>query len=132
MSQKTKGVNAERELIHLFWSTNKWAACRVAGSGSMHYPSADILASNGSRTLAIECKSSKDKYQYLDKQEIIDLNKFAEFFKAEALIAVRFARESWIFLKPIDLEETEKNHVISLEKAKIRGFNFEKLVFNYQ
>ncbi len=129
MSQKTKGVNAERELIHLFWSTNKWAACRVAGSGSMHYPSADILASNGSKILVIECKSSKDKYQYLEKQEIIDLKKFAQLFNAEPIIAVRFVREDWIFLKLEDLEETEKNHVISLEKAKIRGFSFQKLTF---
>lgn len=46
MSHKSKGINAEREIIHLFWSMPGWTACRVAGSGSMKYPSPDVIAGN--------------------------------------------------------------------------------------
>ena len=46
MSRKSKGINAERELIRLFEDTNKWSACRVAGSGSSRYPSPDIIAAS--------------------------------------------------------------------------------------
>ena len=56
MVGKKKGINAERELIHMFWA-EKWAAIRVAGSGSSKYPSPDILAGNNLRKLAIECKA---------------------------------------------------------------------------
>ena len=61
MSRKSKGINAERELIHLFWKTNSWTAVRIAGSGSSKYPCPDILAANISRKIAIEAKSTKDK-----------------------------------------------------------------------
>ena len=67
MSLKSKGINGERELIHKFWNTNSWAAVRVAGSGSMKYPSADILASNKLRKLAIECKVIKEHKKYFEK-----------------------------------------------------------------
>ena len=53
MSRKSKGINAERSLIHKFWAHN-WAAIRVAGSGSSKYPSPDVLAGNNLRKLAIE------------------------------------------------------------------------------
>ena len=59
MSRKSKGINAERDLIHKFWNVEGWSAVRVAGSGSMKYPSADVLATNKLRRLAIECKTSK-------------------------------------------------------------------------
>ena len=60
MSRKSVGINAERELIHLFWSSG-WSAVRIAGSGSSHYPSPDLIASNIARKLAIEAKVTKDK-----------------------------------------------------------------------
>jgi len=58
MSQKSKGMNAERELIHLFWKSG-WAPLRVAGSGVARTPCPDVIAGNGIRRLAIEAKSSK-------------------------------------------------------------------------
>ena len=59
MSTKSKGINAERQLIHMFWSV-KWTACRIAGSGSSKYPSPDIIAANRARKLAIEAKITKE------------------------------------------------------------------------
>jgi Holliday junction resolvase len=127
MSRKSKGINAERDLIHRFWAVN-WAAIRVAGSGSMAYPSPDILAGNNIRKLAIECKTSKEKTKYLEKEEIADLKKFASIFGAEPWIAVRFDREEWYFLALDDIKETESNYAISLENAKSRGLLFEELI----
>ena len=91
MSRKSKGINAERDLIHKFWA-NKWASVRIAGSGSMRYPSADILATNKLRKLAIECKTSKDASKYIEKEDIEQLREFAELFNSEAYVAVKFSK----------------------------------------
>lgn len=117
MSQKEKGSNAERELIHLFWA-NGWTACRVAGSGSMHYPAPDIIAGIQNRKLAIECKSGKNSAIYLEKQEVAELISYANSFGAEPLIAVRFFRTDWFFLEPKELEETNKNFVARKDTAE--------------
>ena len=127
MSRKSKGINAERELISLFWNKG-WASIRVAGSGSMKYPSADILASNRLRKLAIECKSSKNKSKYLTKKEVEDLKTFAELFGAEPWIAVRFDRTDWLFVSINDLKDTGQNLLISLEMAKKKGLLFEEII----
>ena len=127
MSLKSKGINAERELIHLFWK-NGWSAIRVAGSGSQHYPSPDILAGNVSRKIALECKSSKDPKKYLEKAEISQLQEFAKKFGAEAYIALRFDRQEWYFLSLDDLDQTKNNFVVDLALAKKKGMLFEELV----
>ena len=128
MSHKSKGCDAERELIHLFWQTNIWTACRVAGSGSMHYPAPDILAAKEFRRFAIECKSCKDKYQYVEKREIEELKKFSQLTNSEPIIALRFIKEEWIFLVPDQLKETDKNFVVSKDGAKKIGKLFKELI----
>jgi len=127
MGSKEKGSNAERELIHLFWSTKKWTACRVAGSGSMKYPSPDIIANKAGLTLAIECKSTGSKYQYLEKREVKELVEYAKASGARPLVAVRFNRLPWRFLDPEDLKETAQSLVVTPELAELRGYSFEEL-----
>jgi holliday junction resolvase Hjr len=127
MSRKSKGINAERELIRLFWD-NGWAAIRVAGSGSMRHPSSDILASNTIRRLAIECKASKDTSKYLGKDEILQLKTFSQLFGAEPWIAVRFDRADWLFLTLEDIKDTGQNFCITLDSAKKKGLLFEELL----
>lgn len=127
MSRKGKGINAERELIHKFWG-NDWASVRIAGSGSMRYPSADILATNKLRRLAIECKTSKDPWKYIEKADIEQLREFAELFNAEPYLAFKFDRKDWLFLTLDDLEETDKNFMINIEKAERKGILFEELI----
>jgi len=128
MSYHQKGSNAERELIHLFWQTNEWVACRVAGSGSMHYPAPDIIANKSGIHLAIECKCTKANSQYLEKREVEELQKYARAAGARALIALRFNRKPWLFLNPEDLEETSHHFVARLNKAELCGITFEELV----
>ena len=127
MSVKSKGINAERELIHLFWS-NGWTAVRVAGSGSSRYPSPDILASNAVRRVAIESKVTKDKYKHFSNDEIGQLREFCGKFGAEAWIAVKFKGNDWFFLSLEDLQETGANFSVSVELAKRRGLSFSDLI----
>jgi Holliday junction resolvase len=126
MNRKAKGIGAERELIHMFWG-NSWAAVRVAGSGSMKYPSPDILASNNKRKLGIECKASKNKHQYLTKEEVMELKQFCSSFGLEPWIGVRFGKD-WYFLSLDDLNETSKNFSVSSELAKQKGLTFNELI----
>lgn len=128
MSRKSKGIDAERDLIHRFWSNKPWSAVRIAGSGSMKYPSADILASNRIRKLAIECKTSKDESKYIPKDDIGQLKVFAELFGAEPWIAIKFDRKEWLFLSLDDLKDTGNNYMVSEDMAEKKGLLIEELI----
>lgn len=132
MSLKSKGISYERELIHLFWKTGEWAAMRIAGSGSIKYPSADILAGNALRKLAIECKSSKSESVYIPKEEIDQLQQFATKFGAEPWIAVRFHSTLWHFISMDNLEFTESSAVISTENIKNKGLLFNEVIGKFE
>ena len=127
MSVKQKGINAERELIHMFWK-NGWAAIRVAGSGSSHYPSPDLLAGNNLRKLAIECKAISSNNKYLSSNTITQLSEFAEKFGAEPWIGIRFDSKGWYFLSFDDINKTKKGYSISNELAKQKGLLFNELI----
>lgn len=127
MSQKSKGTNAERELIHLLWSKG-FAAIRVAGSGSNRYPSPDIVAGTIQRKLAIECKSVKAKVKYLPKEDVEQLELFCEKFGCEPWIGIRFARNEWFFISPEDLRETNSSFMVSTETVKLKGLLLDELV----
>ncbi|MEM2915859.1 MAG: Holliday junction resolvase Hjc [Candidatus Woesearchaeota archaeon] len=126
MGAKTKGTGAERELVHLFWKKD-WAASRVAGSGSIKYPVPDIIAGKDKRVLAIECKTTKDDCQYLTKEEVDDLRKFAKITGAEPYVAVRFAREEWRFLHPDELDVTVSQFVVSKKLATEIGKRLDEV-----
>jgi Holliday junction resolvase len=122
---KRKGSAGERSLIKLFWAEG-WAAVRVAGSGSMHFPSPDILTGNKIRQLAIEAKVTKENKKYFSKEEIKQLINFASYFGAEPWLAIKFLGRSWVFVNPEDLTETEKS--FCFEKENKKGLLFEELV----
>lgn len=126
MSRKSKGINAERELIHMF-NKNNWMCIRVAGSGSSRYPSPDLLAGNVKRKLAIECKSSKSKNKYLTNDEINQLKIFSKSFGAEPWVGIRFNNEQWYFLSIDDIKKTKNHYKISLDLAKKKGLLFNEL-----
>lgn len=93
----------------------------------MKYPAPDILASNNGVHLAIECKATSAKQQYLEKREVKELVEFAKTAGARPLIAVRFNRTPWYFLNPDDLPATEKNYVVTPKMAERRGLTFEEI-----
>ena len=127
MNTKAKGTVAERELIQMFWKAG-WAAFRAAGSGSAKHPCPDIIAGNVLRKLGIECKSSKNPYQYLQKKEIEDLKEFCRLFGAEAWIGVLFTGLGWFFVTLEDLKETKAGFVVSETVARNKGLLFEELI----
>ena len=129
MSVKAKGINAERELVHMFWGNN-WSSIRVAGSGSSRFPSPDLLASNAERTLAIEVKVTKGTYKHFLAKEIDELKTFSQIFGAEPWIAIKFKRSEWIFLNVHDLQSTGENYSISVGNAKEKGIGFNELIDN--
>jgi Holliday junction resolvase len=124
---KTKGANAERELLHML-SANGFAVVRVAGSGMISETSADLIAGNYEKKFVIECKTCKEKKRYLEKQQMADLKEFAKKFGFPALIAVKFSRQGWWFIEPEKLEDTGKGLAISLEDIKEKGMSFEQLL----
>ncbi len=127
MNRKGKGISAERELIHALWSIG-WAAHRIAGSGSSKYPSPDVIAGNGGRILAIECKVCKGDNQYFTKQEIEELQTFSKMFGAESYLAVKFAKKGWFYMKPEHLKETEKSFAMSRAMCDLYGKSLEDVV----
>ena len=128
---KRKGTSAERDLLHKFWKENIPAA-RVAGSGSMRYPSPDIIAGTPVRKLVIECKTIKDDKLYIPKSEIEDLKKFGSMFGAEPWIAVKFSNGEWFFVMPEDLKETPASYSIDKELVKTFGMIFEEILFTFK
>lgn len=127
MGNKHKGSNAERELIHRFWEKG-WTACRVAGSGSMKHPSPDIIALKEGRSIAIECKATREKYKYLKKEEIMQLMEYSILSNSTPYIALRFLNEDWMFLKPYQLEEKQTSFGISLGQARKSAKRFEDIL----
>ncbi|MCK4589240.1 MAG: Holliday junction resolvase [Nanoarchaeota archaeon] len=127
MSRKSKGINAERELVHLF-QQNGWSSVRIAGSGSSKYPSPDVLASNALRRVAIECKTLTRTKKYFSSEDIEQLKEFSRKFGTESWIGIRFKGMPWYFLSLEDLEVTGKNMAISVVLAQRKGLKFEELI----
>ena len=128
MSNKDKGSNAERNLLHKFWATGKWSAIRSAGSGSMKYPGPDLLVGNLSRRMSIECKSTKSNKVYLDDHDITQLKDFSKVFDARPWFAVKFPKKEWFFVSLEDLKKTPTGYVINLTDAELKGLSFEELI----
>jgi Holliday junction resolvase len=120
MSKKRKGINAERDLIHLFWRKGL-AATRVAGSGSSKYPSPDIIAGNKEKKFAIECKVTKEDRKYFSVEEIESLKEFSNLFVAEALIAVKFRNSNWFFVSLDKLKRSGKCYLIDRKNCEKEG-----------
>ena len=128
--RKAKGSKAERELIHLLWE-NGFAAMRAAGSGSTRHPSPDIVAGNGKLFYAIECKASHAHTKYLEKDEINQLDYFANTFGARGIVAIRFDNDQWYFMRITDLKETPKCFVVNFDLAKKKAMSFRELIGKY-
>lgn len=127
INKKAKGLNAERELVKMFWD-NGWAAVRVAASGAIKWPAPDVLAGNSLRKFAIEVKITKTTKQYFTKKEVDELKEFAKLFGTEVWLAIKFNRLNWYFVSPEDIDKTDENYVIDIRKAKIKGLTFNELI----
>ncbi len=130
MSNKSKGSKAERELVKMF-TEHGWRAVRVAGSGVNDDSPCDLIVGKLMRKgFAIEAKSSKKNRIYISKKQIEDFILFSNLIGLKYAIAVRFNREGWLFLKPEFMEDSGKNWVVSLERAKDKGERFGQFFEN--
>ena len=123
MGNKEKGSNAERELYQMFID-NCFRAVRVAGSGMMDNTACDLIAGKPGKKYCIEVKSSKKPVKYITKKQVEEFVIFSQMFGLKPVVAVRFNREGWFFINPKNLEDSGKNWVISLEKARKKGKRF--------
>ena len=124
---KAKGINAERELVHLFHKFG-WSAVRIAGSGSSKYPCPDVLAGNGFRRIAVEAKLISKPRKYFSQEDVEQLYTFSKTFGCEAWIAIKFPDTSWAFFNPEDLEETASAFVASKDMIEIKALTINELL----
>ncbi len=125
-NNKSKGSNAERELVKIF-TEKGWRAVRVAGSGVNDDSPCDLIAAKlGKRGFIVEAKSSKKTSIYITKEQIEDFVLFSHMTGLSAVIAVRFNREGWHFISPSQLKDTGKYWVVSLATAKTEGKRFSQ------
>ncbi len=129
MSNKEKGSKAERELYEMFVA-NHFRAVRVAGSGRMDNADCDLIAGKTGEKYAVEVKSTKKTSKYITKEQMNSFIVFSEIFGLKPVIAVRFNRLGWFFLNPMDLEDSGKNLVVSLENAQKKGKRFSQFFSN--
>ena len=130
MSNKSKGSNAERELVKLF-THHSWRALRVAGSGVNDDSPCDLIAGKmGRKGYTIEAKSSKKKRVYITKAQIEDFITYTLMLGLRPALAIRFNYQGWLFLDPKYLEDSGKNWVVSLENAKKNGKRFSQFFEN--
>ncbi len=109
-----------------------WGVLRSAGSGVIPIPNPDLVAGNGKRLLAIECKSGKGRRYVKDKQ-VKELKEFSKKLGAEPLIGVRFDNEEWFFLTLNKLLKTKGNNLIlDIKHAKKHGITFNELIGKYK
>mgnify|MGYP001604469633 CR=1 FL=1 len=131
MGKKEKGSRAERELFHLLW-THFGACVRVAGSGSTSKPAPDLLASNGKRIFAIECKSLKGEKKYFSVEELGQLTLFAKTFGAEPWLAIRFDNMGWFFLEAKKIPKSKgENFLVTFSQLQKEGLQFEEFIGKY-
>jgi len=122
---KAKGSKIERELFQMFVD-NCFRAVRVAGSGAMENADCDIIAGKKRKKYCVEVKSTKKEVQYITKDQISRFSGFAEIFKLTPVIAVRFNRLGWYFIKPKHLKDSGDNWSISLRLAREKGKRFSQ------
>ena len=105
---KAKGSKVERELFQKFIEDGRYRVVRVAGSGTMENADCDLIAGKKGAKYCIEVKSSKKPYKYISKEQINNFMIFSEIFGLKPVIALRFAREGWLFVKPNQLKDAGK------------------------
>ncbi len=129
---KQKGSRTERELLHMFHATGKFAPLRIAGSGSSPLPCPDLIVGGSNRVLAIECKSGKGRRD-IRKDQVEELKIFSKLFGAEPWIGVRFDNMPWYFLEINRLGRSKgDNYFVSPVLAIKNGIKFDELTGKYR
>ncbi len=124
MVYHSKGANAERELMHLFFDRG-FSVVRIAGSGTSPLPAPDIIAIKNKRIVSVECKARKAKNLAISVGQIGELRDWAKKAGSEPWVAWKIPRKGWFFLKPEQLKNTGKFFTINQKHAMKTGVLFE-------
>ena len=127
MVYHSKGANAERELMHLFFKEG-FSVVRIAGSGTSPLPAPDIIAIKNGRIIAVECKARKAKNLAISVSQIGELLDWAKKAGSEALIGWKIPRKGWFFLKPSKLRNTGKFFTINQKNAMEKGKSLRDII----
>ncbi len=127
MVYHSKGANAERELMHLFFKEG-FSVVRIAGSGTSPLPAPDIIAIKKGRIIAVECKARKAKNLAISVGQIGELLGWAEKAGGEPLIGWKIPRKGWFFFHPSELRNTGKFFTISQKNALENGRSLEQVI----
>lgn len=100
------GANHERQLL------NRLKEAGYVGIRAAKSTCPDLLVGRGGRVLAIECKYVKGDAVYLPESEIGFLNGFAAAFGCEGILAAKFGRADWVFLKAEGIKANENGYCI--------------------
>lgn len=126
MVYHSKGANAERELMRLFFEKG-FSVVRIAGSGTSPLPAPDIIAIKKGRIVAVECKARKAKNLAISSAQMSEFLDWAEKAGSEALVGWKVPRKGWFFLKPGQLKSTGKFFTVSQRHAIENGVSFEEV-----
>ncbi|MEM4663179.1 MAG: Holliday junction resolvase Hjc [Candidatus Diapherotrites archaeon] len=127
MGRYSKGANAERELLGLFYNAG-FAVVRVAGSGASKYPEPDCLAFRKDKKYAFECKARSGKYLNIPKEQLESFVEWAKQADLQAYIAWKIPRKGWLFIKPEHLVPRKKGYAIDINRAIAIGKSINQLV----
>jgi len=127
MVYHSKGANAERELMHLFFKAG-FSVVRIAGSGTSPLPAPDIIALKKGRIIAIECKARKAKNLAITVAQIQELLDWAKKAGSEHFVGWKIPRKGWFFLKPGQMRNTGKFFTISQKDAMAKGKGLDSLI----
>ena len=123
------GSKEERDLVNKLWNANFAAMRAPASGGATKRPLPDVLAGNGKLYLAIEVKSTRQEYIYIDNEKITNLLKFSKIFGAKAYVGAKFIRKPWRFIKIEDLHITRKNNYrVNIDLAFSKGLDFDEII----
>lgn len=125
---KSIGIQYEHELVRILKNKN-FTACRLPGSSAQ---SPDIVAGDGESVMVFEVKSTRDSRIKIRKRQIWTLKRFANAFKADPWLALKFVERDyrWLFVKISSLKSHDKTFSIDYNTACIDGFDISELVSN--
>jgi len=127
MVYHSKGANAERELMHLFFEAG-FSVVRIAGSGTSPLPAPDIIAIKQGRIIAVECKARKANHLAISVGQIAELRSWAKRAGSEAFVGWKIPRKGWFFLKPGQMNNSGKFFIISQKNAMEKGKSLEQVI----
>ncbi len=126
MHRYIKGARSERELINFFYKLN-YSVIRSAGSG-VNSLSPDIIVIKNKKGFAFECKAWDRSSLSIDKDRYKSLKDWENNTGMNTFIAWRMNIKGWYFIKPEEMNETDKHYTITMTNALKIGRNLNSII----